>query len=152
MNSLLNNTALFKIGYALNQNVRVVGGAVRDYFLNIPPSDIDLATPYLPEKVQQLLEKVGIPTKPTGIHFGTITACCDGQAVEISTLRFYRPPENRFTPVEYTTSYENDFLRRDFTVNALYMDLKGKVYDYSTGLQDLENRNIRFIGNPFFGR
>lgn len=135
------------IFHALNGNVRLVGGVVRDSLLHKPVMDIDMATPYSPDEVMNLLLSHGIRIVPTGLKHGTITALRNGTGYEITTLRKDVETDGRHATIAFTDSYEADANRRDFTMNALYMDEKGTIYDYTGGQEDLKNRYVRFIGN-----
>lgn len=128
---------------------RYVGGAVRDDLLGLPVSDIDLATQIPPDEVVQRLQKARIKAVPTGIEHGTVTAVSDGQPVEITTLRRDVSTDGRRATVAFTDDWREDAARRDFTINALSADpLTGELFDYFNGLADLEQRHVRFIGDP----
>jgi poly(A) polymerase len=128
---------------------RYVGGAVRDDLLGLPLSDIDLATRIPPDEVIRRLEKVRIKAVPTGIEHGTITAVSDGHPFEITTLRRDVSTDGRRATVAFTDDWQEDAARRDFTINALSADpATGELFDYFGGLDDLEHRHIRFIGDP----
>lgn len=130
-------------------NARFVGGAVRDTLLRLPVADIDIATPHAPEQVVELLERAGIKAVPTGIAHGTITAVSSGTVVEVTTLRRDVSTDGRRATVAFTDDWREDAARRDFTINALYADPQtGEMFDYFGGLADLEQRHIRFIGDP----
>src|SRR5215216_5018897 len=128
---------------------RYVGGAVRDDLLGLPVSDIDLATRLRPDEVVERLEAVGVKVVPTGIAHGTVTAVSDGLPVEITSLRRDVATDGRRATIAYTDDWQEDAARRDFTINALLADPgDGTIYDYFGGLPDLEERHIRFIGDP----
>jgi poly(A) polymerase len=128
---------------------RYVGGAVRDDLLGLSVSDIDLATRLTPEDVIQRLEKARIKAVPTGIDHGTITAVSDACPFEITTLRRDVTTDGRRATVAFTDDWREDAARRDFTLNALLADpLTGEITDYFGGLDDLQHRHIRFIGDP----
>src|SRR5947209_7920118 len=128
---------------------RYVGGAVRDDLLGLPISDIDLATRIAPDEVIRRLEKARIKAVPTGIDHGTVTAVSDGQPVEITTLRRDVSTDGRRATVAFTDDWQEDAARRDFTINALSADPQtGQLFDYFGGLSDLEERHVRFIGDP----
>jgi poly(A) polymerase len=128
---------------------RYVGGAVRDDLLGLPVSDIDLATKIPPDEVVQRLEKAKIKAVPTGIEHGTVTAVSDGHPFEVTTLRRDVSTDGRRATVAFTDDWEEDAARRDFTINALSADPQtGELFDYFGGLADLEQRHIRFIGDP----
>ena len=128
---------------------RFVGGAVRDDLLDLPVSDVDLATRLQPEEVIQRLEAAKIKAVPTGIDHGTITAVSDGHPYEVTTLRRDVATDGRRATVAFTTDWEEDAARRDFTINALSADPEnGEVFDYFGGVDDLLARHVRFIGEP----
>jgi len=128
---------------------RYVGGAVRDDLLRLPVSDIDLATRIPPDEVVLRLEKAKIKAVPTGIDHGTITAVSAGHPFEITTLRRDVSTDGRRATVAFTDDWKEDAARRDFTINALSADpVTGEIFDYFDGLGDLQQRHIRFIGDP----
>jgi poly(A) polymerase len=128
---------------------RYVGGAVRDDLLRLPVNDIDLATRLQPDDVVQRLEAAKIKAVPTGIDHGTVTAVSDGHPFEITTLRRDVSTDGRRATVAFTDDWKEDAARRDFTINALSADpATGEIFDYFGGLDDLEHRHIRFIGDP----
>jgi poly(A) polymerase len=129
---------------------RYVGGAVRDDLLGLPINDIDLATRIAPEEVVERLERARIKAVPTGIDHGTVTAVSDGHPFEVTTLRRDVSTDGRRATVAFTDDWKEDAARRDFTINALSADpLTGELFDYFGGLADLEQRHVRFIGDPF---
>jgi poly(A) polymerase len=128
---------------------RYVGGAVRDDLLGLAVNDIDLATRIPPDEVITRLEKARIKAVPTGIDHGTVTAISDGHPFEITTLRRDVSTDGRRATVAFTDDWKEDAARRDFTINALSADPQtGELFDYFGGLTDLQNRHIRFIGDP----
>jgi len=128
---------------------RYVGGAVRDDLLALPVSDIDLATRIPPDDVIRRLEKAKIKAVPTGIDHGTVTAISDGHPFEVTTLRRDVSTDGRRATVAFTNDWQEDAARRDFTINALSADPgSGELFDYFGGIADLEQRHIRFIGDP----
>lgn len=128
---------------------KFVGGCVRDTLLNRPVKDIDIATTERPEDlINRKLDNQSIKIIPTGLKHGTVTILCDGQSFEVTTLRKDIETDGRHAKVAYTDSWSIDAQRRDFTINALYMDVDGYIDDYVNGLQDIQIPRIRFIGNP----
>jgi poly(A) polymerase len=148
--SFLDTPALQDLFEALGKtNVRYVGGCVRNAILNLPVSDVDLATVHRPDIVISLLKKRKIRCVPTGIEHGTVTAVIDGVGYQITTLRQDVETDGRRAVIRYTDDWTEDAKRRDFTMNALYQDYHGQIYDpLGIGLHDLERRKIRFIGKP----
>jgi poly(A) polymerase len=128
---------------------RYVGGAIRDDLLGLPLNDIDLATRIPPNEVLERLEKARIKAVPTGIDHGTVTAVSDGHPFEITTLRRDVSTDGRRATVAFTDDWKEDAARRDFTINALSADpMSGELFDYFGGLADLQQRHVRFIGDP----
>ena len=128
---------------------RYVGGAIRDDLLDHRVSDLDLATRIRPDEVMDRLAAAKIKAVPTGIDHGTITAVSDGKPVEITTLRRDVSTDGRRATVAFTEDWREDAARRDFTINALSADpVTGEIFDYFGGLPDLEDRHVRFIGDP----
>ncbi|MGD0190510.1 MAG: CCA tRNA nucleotidyltransferase [Rhizomicrobium sp.] len=127
---------------------RFVGGVVRNALMGREVFDIDIATPLLPDEVSRRLNAEGIAAHPTGIEHGTITAVANAQPFEITTLRRDVSTDGRRATVAFTTDWAEDAERRDFTINALYASADGEVFDYATGLADLEAGRVRFVGDP----
>jgi poly(A) polymerase len=132
---------------ALDNQARFVGGCVRNTLLDIPITDIDIATPLAPEAVMKLLEQANIQTIPTGIKHGTVTAIIEHTPFEITTLRKDIACHGRHATVEFTDKWEEDAARRDFTINAMSCDPHGTIYDYFSGLEDIKRPVIRFVGD-----
>jgi poly(A) polymerase len=127
---------------------RFVGGSVRDTLLGRPVSDIDIATSAAPEVVTALLQKARVKVVPTGIEHGTVTAVAKPRHFEITTLRRDVEPLGRRAVVVFTDDWRIDAERRDFTMNALFLDPDGTIHDYVGGLADVEARRVRFVGDP----
>jgi poly(A) polymerase len=129
---------------------RFVGGCVRDTLLGLAVSDVDLATRIAATEVLHRLKDSGIKAVPTGLAHGTVTAVISSQPVEVTTLRRDVSTDGRRATIAYTTDWREDAARRDFTINALTAEpMSGEVFDYFGGLDDLEARKVRFIGDPF---
>ena len=127
---------------------RFVGGAVRDALLGRPPREIDIATPLAPEAVMRRLMAAGIRAVPTGIAHGTVTAATPKRIFEITTLRRDVETDGRHAKVAFGVDWAADAQRRDFTMNALSLDVRGRLYDDVGGLADLKARRVRFVGDP----
>lgn len=141
--------ALCEVLGAAEGKVRFVGGAVRDTLLGIDVADVDLATTHSPDRVIALLKGNGIKAVPTGLAHGTVTAVLPSGPVEVTTLRCDVATDGRHATVAFTDDWQEDAARRDFTMNALYADPRtGKIFDYFGGIDDLEARLVRFIGDP----
>jgi poly(A) polymerase len=128
------------------EETRVIGGAIRNAWLGLPPGDVDLATTALPAVIIDRLESAGIRAVPTGLAHGTITAVVEGHPFEVTTLREDVETDGRRARVVFGRDFAHDARRRDFTVNALSCDRQGMIFDYVGGLADLTARRIRFIG------
>ena len=129
-------------------NVRYVGGAVRDTLLGLAVKDIDMATLLPPAEVMARLDRVRIGHVPTGLEHGTVTAILREGPVEITTLRQDVATDGRRATVAFARDWREDAARRDFTINALYADPATlAVSDWFGGLGDLAARRVRFIGD-----
>ncbi|HAJ46212.1 MAG TPA: CCA tRNA nucleotidyltransferase, partial [Alphaproteobacteria bacterium] len=128
---------------------RFVGGCVRNALMGREVDDIDVATTLVPQEVMAALTAQGIKAVPTGVDHGTVTAVLDGTPIEVTTLRRDVETDGRHAVVAFTTDWAEDAARRDFTVNALYADAVGQLYDPGgEGLSDLDAGRVRFIGDP----
>jgi poly(A) polymerase len=132
-----------------SSEARFVGGCVRNSLMDEPVTDIDIAINVPPSDVITLLQNANIQFVPTGVQYGTVTAVIEGKAFEITSLRRDIRTDGRHAVVDYTDNWEEDAQRRDFTINALYADMLGRVFDpLGEGLLDIDRRIIRFIGSP----
>lgn len=125
---------------------RVVGGAVRNTLMGLPVADIDVATPARPEQVVSAVEAAGLAAIPTGVEHGTVTVVADHKPIEVTTLRRDVTTDGRRATVAFTDDWAEDAKRRDFTMNALYCDGAGRLFDPVGGLADIRARQVRFIG------
>jgi poly(A) polymerase len=132
---------------ALGPQSRFVGGAVRNALLGRDVSDVDIATPLLPDEVTKRLTAAGLGAVPTGIEHGTITAISSGKPFEVTTLRRDVATDGRRAVVAFTTDWREDAQRRDFTMNALYATADGEVIDLVEGVADLKAGRVRFVGD-----
>ncbi|MDX1581113.1 MAG: CCA tRNA nucleotidyltransferase [Alphaproteobacteria bacterium] len=139
--------AVFSAIATAGGEARCVGGCVRDALLGHRVRDVDLATDLEPEAVMKALRSAGLKAVPTGIDHGTVTAVAKGTGYEVTTLRVDVETHGRHATVAFTDDWTEDAARRDFTINALYCDANGQVYDPVGGLEDLKGPHIRFIGN-----
>lgn len=130
------------------EETRIAGGAVRNALLNVPVHDVDLATTALPDEVMKRAKTAGMKTVPTGIEHGTITVITDGVPFEVTTLREDVETDGRRAIVRFGRDFAADAMRRDFTINALFVDAERTIHDYTGGLADIENHCVRFIGDP----
>ena len=129
-------------------SIYVVGGSIRDALLNREITDIDFATSLKPKTITEILNKENIKFIDVGIDHGTVTAIINERKFEITTFRNDIFTDGRHAQVSFSNSLEEDALRRDFTINAMYLDKSGNLIDPTDGKKDLENRIVRFIGNP----
>ena len=140
--------ALRRLFDALGEdNVRVVGGAVRNALIGMPVQDVDLATRLPPEEVMRRARAAGFSVHPVGIDHGSVLVTRGGRTYEVTTLRRDVETDGRHARVAFTDDWEADARRRDFTMNALYADARGNIYDPLGGLPDVHARRIRFIGD-----
>ena len=130
-----------------NSEIRYVGGCVRKIILKEKIDDIDLAVNLNPSDVCEALKKNNIKYYESGIEHGTITALIDNIRFEITSLRKDVDTDGRHARVEFSDSWKEDASRRDFTINAIYADIKGNLFDPYDGKKDLENGKIDFIGD-----
>jgi poly(A) polymerase len=130
------------------QNIRWVGGAVRDGLLGVAVHDVDCATLLLPKDVIALCGKAGIRTVPTGIEHGTVTAILKDGPVEVTTLRRDVATDGRRATIAFASDWREDAARRDFTINALYAHPETlEIEDFFEGRDDLAAGRVRFIGD-----
>src|SRR5690606_32513144 len=125
---------------------RFVGGCVRNSLMGLPVADIDVATDVPAEQVMHRIEAAGIRAVPTGLDHGTVTAVKDHVKVEITTLRVDVETDGRRARIAYTDDWAEDAKRRDLTMNALFLDPDGTLYDPVGGLADIEAGRVRFVG------
>nr|WP_320141282.1 CCA tRNA nucleotidyltransferase [uncultured Cohaesibacter sp.] len=139
---------LFSLVNRDGEEVRVVGGAVRNSLLGAKVSEIDCATTAEPDKIMAWAQEAGIKAIPTGIDHGTVTLVIDGRPFELTTLRTDIETDGRHAEVAFGRDWVGDAHRRDFTMNAVYMDAAGRLYDpVGQGIKDARARHVRFIGD-----
>ncbi len=126
---------------------RAVGGAVRNTLLGHAIDDVDIATTATPEMVMAAAQRAGIAAHPTGLQHGTVTLVADGLTFEVTTLRRDVETDGRHATVAFTGNWAEDAGRRDFTINALYCDADGTLFDPLGGAADLSPTRVRFIGD-----
>ena len=137
---------LFSIFEINNADIRLVGGCIRDSLINKELKDIDSATTLEPNEVINLLQNNNIEYDDFAIQYGSIISYPLNQKIQITTLREDINQIGRHTNVIYTTNWEKDAARRDFTFNAMYLGSNNKLFDYYNGTDDLKEKKIRFIG------
>jgi len=148
--NLINNPDILKLFRVVESHggvLRFVGGAVRDAIAGLKGFDLDLATDLSPDELVEACEENGLRTIPIGIKFGTVGVLIGNQVLEVTSLRKDIKTDGRHAEVVFTSDWNEDASRRDLTINAVYADEKGNVFDYYNGIDDLEKGIIRFIGN-----
>ena len=133
--------------YSHNSEVRYVGGCVRKIIKKQIVDDIDLATNLKPSEVCDALKKKEINFYETGIEHGTVTAIIDNNKYEITSLRKDISTDGRHAKVEFSIDWKEDAARRDFSINSIYSDKDGNLFDPFNGKKDLEEGNVNFIGD-----
>ena len=127
--------------------IRFVGGAVRDTLVGLSGFDLDLATDLSPDELVEACQDNYLKTIPIGLKMGTVGVLLGENIVEVSSLKRFIVDDNNKVSVEFTDDWGADAAQRDLTINAVYADLKGNVFDYYDGIKDLEDGRIRFIGD-----
>ena len=127
---------------------RFVGGCVRKHLTNDIIDDIDIATILSTEEIKEKFKNTDFKIIDTGIKHGTVTLVIDKLKLEITTLRKDVQTDGRHAEVEYINNWKLDSERRDFTINAIYLDINGNIFDPQMGTIDLKNNNVKFIGDP----
>lgn len=127
-------------------NLYLVGGTVRDFLLHIPLTDMDLATDAVPNQMIPFLDNPDTSFQ----QYGVIKYNFEGVKFDITTLRIEDNYDDSRHPkkIKFVTDLKKDYVRRDFTINAMYLDSYFVLYDYAKGQEDLKNKVIRFVGNP----
>jgi len=150
---LSKNTPVKKIfesinNFSSNSEIRYVGGCIRKIIQKELVDDIDLATNLTPMQVCECLKNNNINYYETGIEHGTIIASIDDYRFEITSLREDVKTDGRHAKVRFSTDWKRDASRRDFTINSIYSDIEGNLFDPFNGKKDLENGFVQFIGDP----
>ena len=133
--------------YSSSSEIRYVGGCIRKIINNEKIDDIDLATNLEPKEVCEALKKNQINYYETGIDHGTVTALIDNYKFEITSLREDISTDGRHAKVSFSKDWKKDAARRDFTINSIYSDYDGNLFDPYNGKKDVEKGEINFIGN-----
>lgn len=138
---------LFKVVENHGGVLRFVGGAVRDALRDVKGYDLNLATDLSPDELAEACAEEGYDTQPMGIKQNSLGVKLNDSVVEISSLYKFVENNDGSVDIEYTDNWEEDASRRDLTINAVYADEKGNVFDYYNGIEDLEKGYVRFIGS-----
>ena len=125
-----------------------VGGSVRKHIRTEQVDDIDIATVFSPDEIKNKFKNTEIRVLETGIDHGSVTLLINNTKIEITTLRKDIKTDGRHAEVSYTDNWKDDSSRRDFSIKAIYMNRKGKIFDPQSGVKDLENNIVKFIGDP----
>ena len=133
--------------YSEDSEIRYVGGCVRKILNNEIVDDIDFAVNLKPEECSAALKENNIKFFEIGISHGTIIALIDSYKFEITSLRKDLITDGRHAKVAFTADWQEDASRRDFTINAIFSDIHGNLYDPFDGKKDLEIGKIKFIGD-----
>ena len=126
---------------------RFVGGCVRDFLQNKDIGDIDIATILTPKEVKNKFLNSKFKVIETGIEHGSVVIVKDKKNYEITTLRKDIKTFGRKAEVEFTKDWTEDSLRRDFSINSIYLNIKGQIFDPQNGVEDLSKNKVRFIGD-----
>ena len=154
-----NSKILAELFLQNNEDIRIVGGAVRDILTGKEPHDCDMATTATPNTMMTLGKKLNIKTIPSwdeyqnnvlsgGLKHGTVSFVLNDEVIEITTLRTDINTDGRHADVEFVRDFKKDAERRDLTFNACSIDINGNLYDYFNGQNDLQNGIVKFVGNP----
>ena len=151
--NLSKTTSVKKIFESINKfssdsEIRYVGGCIRKIIQKELVDDIDLATNLNPQQVCEALKNENINYHETGIKHGTITAVIENDNFEITSLREDIETDGRHAEVKFSKDWKKDASRRDFTINSIYSDIEGNIFDPFNGKDDLEKGIVKFIGEP----
>jgi len=130
-----------------NQVAMFVGGCVRKFLTNENIDDIDIASIFTPEQIKEKFLDSNFKVVETGVEHGSVVVIINSKKFEITTLREDVKTDGRHADVLFTNDWQQDSKRRDFTINAIYMDRRGKIYDPQNGSYDLKKNKVKFIGN-----
>ncbi len=129
-------------------SARFVGGCVRKHLTRDKVDDIDIATVLSTKDIKERFKGTNLKIIETGVKHGTVTLVSKNYKLELTTLRKDVETDGRHAEVEYIDDWKLDSERRDFTINAIYLDINGKIFDPQMGTVDLKNNNVKFIGDP----
>ena len=125
-----------------------VGGCVRNYLQSKKIVDIDIATTLTPDEIKNKLQNSKFKVIDTGLEHGSVTVVIDHSKFELTTLRKDIKTDGRHAEIKTIDDWREDSKRRDFTINAIYLSKKGKIFDPQQGVSDLKNNIVKFIGDP----
>ncbi len=131
-----------------NKTAMFVGGCVRKYLSNEEIDDIDIATSLKVDQIKEKFKDTKFSIVDSGLKHGSVTLVSENLKLEVTTLRKDVKTDGRHAEIQYTDSWKEDSNRRDFTINAIYLDINGNIFDPQLGVYDLKNNNVKFIGDP----
>ncbi len=131
-----------------NKTAMFVGGCVRKYLSNETIDDIDIATSLKIDQIKEKFKNTKFNIIDSGLKHGSVTLVSNKLRLEITTLRKDIKTDGRHAEIQYTDNWKDDSNRRDFTINAIYLDIDGNIFDPQLGVDDLKNKNVKFIGDP----
>ena len=149
MTPIMRSKNILKLFSAVEEHggtLRFVGGAVRDTLAGLTGFDLDLATDLSPDELVEACQDMRLKTVPVGLKFGTTGVIIDNQILQVSSLKKHIKVGHKREEV-FTDDWSADAATRDLTINAVYADSKGNVFDYYNGIDDLEHGVVRFIGS-----
>ena len=150
VNNIITDKAILQLFKAVADHggvLRFVGGSVRDTLAGLKGFELDLATDLTPEELVEACQDNGLKTVPIGIKFATTGVMINNKVVAVSSLYQQRDGYKFSSDFNFTDDWKADASKRDLTINAVYADEHGNVFDYYNGIDDLEKGVIRFIGN-----
>jgi poly(A) polymerase len=139
---------IFDIAAAINSEARIVGGAVRDWAAGLAAGDVDMAIAAPIEDAAAAFRARGLKVVDTGLSHGTVTVVGDGEVIEVTQTRIDVDTDGRHAVVAFSDDWSGDAARRDFTINAIYIDANGAIFDPLDGRADLAAGILRFAGDP----
>ncbi len=138
---------IFSAAKMLGGEARIVGGAVRDWITGHPIGDIDMAVNLPIETLASYFSSSDVRVVETGLQHGTITLCCADDSIELTQTRVDIETDGRHAVVAYDSDWSSDAARRDFTINAIYLDADGVIFDPLGGQSDLQAGRLQFVGD-----
>lgn len=150
MRKIVRSPHIVKLFEAVEEHggtLRFVGGAVRDTLAGLSGFDLDLATDLSPDELVEACMDFKLKTMPIGLKSDTTGVVIDNQILEVASLKRHVLLDSGRTEEVFTDDWSADAAERDLTINAVYADLRGNVFDYYNGIDDLEHGIVRFIGN-----
>lgn len=150
MRKIVRSPHIVKLFEAVEEHggtLRFVGGAVRDTLAGLSGFDLDLATDLSPDELVEACMDFRLKTMPIGLKSDTTGVVIDNQILEVASLKRHVLLDSGRTEEVFTDDWSADAAERDLTINAVYADLRGNVFDYYNGIDDLEHGIVRFIGN-----